>query len=161
MLLGFTNGRNFDITGAINGDDAHSTVAHSHVLTEFAQYVCDGLLGDGLYDSQVSNLRLQIVEKLGEKALIDTVAVIGMFNGINRVAEERLKLIFNDNLENAANHLSEFMRSLEVPLNLNEIKVPVQEWNNIVDDAFLGERGKNFIGNKEAFISSAKSMGLY
>ena len=53
------------------------------------------------------------------------------------------------------------MRSLEVPLNLNEIKVSVQEWNNIVDDAFLGERGKNFIGNKEAFISSAKSMGLY
>ena len=81
--------------------------------------------------------------------------------GIDSVAEERLKLIFNDNLENAANHLSEFMRSLEVPLNLNEIKVPVQEWNNIVDDAFLGERGKNFIGNKEAFISSAKSMGLY
>ena len=74
MLLGFTNGRNFDITGAINGDDAHSTVAHSHVLTEFAQYVCDGLLGDGLYDSQVSNLRLQIVEKLGEKALIEVNA---------------------------------------------------------------------------------------
>ena len=81
--------------------------------------------------------------------------------GIDSVAEERLKLIFNNNLENAADHLSEFMRSLEVPLNLNEIKVPVQEWNNIVDDAFLGERGKNFIGNKEAFISSAKSMGLY
>ncbi|MDC3056484.1 phosphonoacetaldehyde reductase, partial [Pelagibacteraceae bacterium] len=81
--------------------------------------------------------------------------------GIDSVAEERLKLIFNNNLENAADQLSEFMRSLEVPLNLNEIKVPVQEWNNIVDDAFLGERGKNFIGNKEAFISSAKSMGLY
>ena len=81
--------------------------------------------------------------------------------GIDSVAEERLKLIFNDNLKNAADSLSEFMRSLEVPLNLNEIKVPVQEWNNIVDDAFLGERGKNFIGNKEAFISSAKSMGLY
>ena len=59
--------------------------------------------------------------------------------GIDSVAEERLKLIFNDNLENAANHLSEFMRSLEVPLNLNEIKVPVKDWNNIVDDAFLGD----------------------
>ena len=81
--------------------------------------------------------------------------------GMNQIAEERLQLIFNDNLENASIKLSEFMRSLEVPLNLNEIKVPVQEWNNIVDDAFLGERGKNFIGNKEAFISSAKSMGLY
>ena len=53
------------------------------------------------------------------------------------------------------------MRSLEVPLNLNEIKVPVQEWNNIVDDAFLGERGKNFIGNKESFTKSAQQMGLY
>ena len=81
--------------------------------------------------------------------------------GINKVAEERLKLIFNNDLINASGELSNFMRSLEIPLNLNEIKVPVQEWNNIVDDAFLGERGKNFIGNKEAFISSSKSMGLY
>ena len=53
------------------------------------------------------------------------------------------------------------MRSLNVPLNLNEIKVPVQEWNNIVNDAFLGERGKNFIGNKESFINSAQQMSLY
>ena len=81
--------------------------------------------------------------------------------GIDKIAEERLKLIFDDNLENSSLKLSEFMRSLEVPLNLNEIKVPVQEWNNIVDDAFLGERGKNFIGNKDAFISSAKLMGLF
>ena len=81
--------------------------------------------------------------------------------GIDKIAEERLQLIFNDNLENSSLKLSEFMRSLEVPLNLNEIKVPVQEWNNIVDDAFLGERGKNFIGNKDAFISSAKLMGLF
>ena len=81
--------------------------------------------------------------------------------GINGVAEDRLKLIFNDNLESASEKLAEFMRLLEVPLNLNEIKVPVQDWNNIVDDAFLGERGKNFIGNKEAFTSSSKLMGLY
>tara|TARA_B100001173_G_C15866513_1_gene495321 strand:- start:284 stop:871 length:588 start_codon:yes stop_codon:yes gene_type:complete len=81
--------------------------------------------------------------------------------GIDGVAEDRLKLIFNDNLESASEKLAEFMRLLEVPLNLNEIKVPVQDWNNIVDDAFLGERGKNFIGNKEAFTSSSKLMGLY
>ena len=81
--------------------------------------------------------------------------------GMNQVAEERLQLIFNDNLENASIKLSEFMRSLEVPLNLNEIKVPVQEWHNIVDDAFLGERGKNFIGNKESFTKSAQVTGLY
>tara|TARA_B100000674_G_scaffold214545_1_gene175860 strand:- start:47 stop:1159 length:1113 start_codon:yes stop_codon:yes gene_type:complete len=81
--------------------------------------------------------------------------------GIDKIAEERLKLIFDDNLKNGSTKLNEFMRFLEVPLNLNELKVPVQEWNNIVDDAFLGERGKNFIGNKETFISSAKSMGLY
>ena len=29
------------LTLSINGDDAHSIVAHSHVLTEFAQYVCN------------------------------------------------------------------------------------------------------------------------
>ncbi len=81
--------------------------------------------------------------------------------GVDKTAEERLKLIFNDNLKNSSSKLSEFMRSLEIPLNLNELNVPVQEWNNIVDEAFLGERGKNFIGNKKAFISSAKSMGIY
>ena len=56
--------------------------------------------------------------------------------GIDGVAEDRLKLIFNDNLESASEKLAEFMRLLEVPLNLNEIKVPVQDWNNIVDDVF-------------------------
>ena len=81
--------------------------------------------------------------------------------GIDQVAEERLQLIFNNNLEAGSSKLSEIMRSLNVPLNLNEIKVPVQEWNNIVDDAFLGERGKNFIGNKESFTKSAQQMGLY
>ena len=71
--------------------------------------------------------------------------------GIDEIAEKRLKLIFDDNLKNASSKLSKFMRSLEVPLNLKEINVPVQEWHNIVDDAFLGERGKNFIGNKDSF----------
>ena len=81
--------------------------------------------------------------------------------GIDPVAEERLQSIFNSNLDVASSKLSDFMRSLNVPLNLNEIKVPVQEWHNIVDDAFLGERGKNFIGNKESFTKSAQLMGLY
>ena len=80
--------------------------------------------------------------------------------GINKVAERRLELIFNNDLEESSTQLSNFMRELEVPLNLNEIKVPIQDWNNIVNDAFLGERGKNFIGNKDAFISSAKLMGF-
>ena len=44
---------------------------------------------------------------------------------------------------------------------LNEIKVPVQDWNNIVDDAFLEERGKNFIGNKKNFTSFSKLMDFY
>ena len=81
--------------------------------------------------------------------------------GVDPVAEERLQSIFNSNLEVGSSKLSDFMRSLNVPLNLNEIKVPVQEWHNIVDDAFLGERGKNFIGNKESFTKSAQLMGLY
>ena len=70
--------------------------------------------------------------------------------GIDGVAEDRLKLIFNDNLESASEKLAEFMRLLEVPLNLNEIKVPVQDWNNIVDDAFLEDRVKTLLVAKKS-----------
>ena len=70
--------------------------------------------------------------------------------GIDGVAEDRLKLIFNDNLESASEKLAEFMRLLEVPLNLNEIKVPVQDWNNIVDDAFLEDRVKTLLVIKKS-----------
>ena len=81
--------------------------------------------------------------------------------GINKVAEQRLEMIFNDNIENSAYKLSEFLRRLNVPLNLNELKITKDEWNNIIKDAFTGERGKNFLGNKQALEKASTTMKLY
>tara|TARA_E500000331_G_scaffold100570_1_gene97365 strand:- start:219 stop:389 length:171 start_codon:yes stop_codon:yes gene_type:complete len=46
-------------------------------------------------------------------------------------------------------------------ITLNEIKVPVQDWNNIVDDAFLEDRVKTLLVTKKSFTSSSKLMDTY
>ncbi len=81
--------------------------------------------------------------------------------GINKIAEERLQKIFNDNLENSSSKLETILRKLEIPLNLNELKINKNEWDQIVSDAFIGERGKNFLGNKQSFEKASEELNFF
>ena len=87
--------------------------------------------------------------------------VMHSMKGINQDAEKRLSMIFNDSLENSAWKLNEILRKLEIPLNLNELKINKHEWNTIVKEAFMGERGKNFLGTEEAFIKASVAMNIF
>ena len=87
--------------------------------------------------------------------------ILRSMEGINEEAESRLKKIFNDNLVNSASKLENILRKLNVPLNLNELAINKNEWEKIIKDAFMGERGKNFLGNEEAFNKASKSSNFF
>ena len=87
--------------------------------------------------------------------------ILRSMSDINDEAENRLKMIFKDDLISAATKLESILRQLNNPLNLNELKINKDEWNKIVGDAFMGERGKNFLGNKNAFDKAVDESNFF
>ena len=81
--------------------------------------------------------------------------------GVNQEAESRLQKIFNDTINNSASKLESMLRKLKVPLNLNELQINKNEWDQIISDAFMGERGKNFLGNIDNFNKSVKVSNFF
>jgi len=87
--------------------------------------------------------------------------VMRSMKGVNKLAEERLGKILNNDLDKSSTILLEKLRSLEIPLNLNELKITKKDWNTIVADAFEGERGKNFLGSKNSFDRACEEMKVF
>lgn len=87
--------------------------------------------------------------------------IMRSMKGVDKIAEKRLEKIFNNNLDVSSVLLLEKLRSLNVPLNLNELKITKQNWDRIISDSFEGERGKNFLGNKNAFDKACEEMKVF
>ena len=87
--------------------------------------------------------------------------VLRSMEGINQEAEIRLQKIFNDTIDNSASKLENMLRKLNVPLNLNELQINKNDWDQIVNDAFMGERGKNFLGNIDNFNKAVKVSNFF
>ena len=87
--------------------------------------------------------------------------IIRSMKGIDKIAEKRLERIFNNNLDASSVILLEKLRSLNVPLNLNELKITKHNWDQIISESFEGERGKNFLGNKNAFDKACEEMNVF
>ena len=87
--------------------------------------------------------------------------VLRSMEGVNQEAESRLQKIFNDTIDNSASKLESILRKLNVPLNLNELQINKNEWDQIIDDAFMGERGKNFLGNIDNFNKAVKVSNFF
>ena len=86
--------------------------------------------------------------------------VMRSMQGINQVAEKRLEAIFNNDLEKSSLQLHKILQSLQIPLNLTELKIHKKDWDQIIEDAFEGERGKNFLGNINSFKKSCEEMEI-
>ena len=80
--------------------------------------------------------------------------------GIGGFREAALIEIFGDNLTNAADNLKMYLERLNIGTTFSELGIPQEKSRKIVDEAFLGERGLNFIGFKENFLKAAVSHGL-
>ena len=71
-----------------------------------------------------------------------------------------LKQIFGKDLEAASYHLINFLTTLGISVKPVEYGITKDEWHSLVDGAFDGERGLNFIGTREKFQQSAISLGI-
>ena len=80
--------------------------------------------------------------------------------GIGGFREASLKEIFGDNLTKAADRLKIYLESFNIGTTFLELGIPNEKSKKIIDEAFIGERGLNFIGSKENFLKAAGSYGL-
>ena len=86
--------------------------------------------------------------------ILQSVVSIGGFR------EESLKEIFGDNLPKAADNLKIYLERFNIGTTFLELGIPYEKSKKIIDEAFIGERGLNFIGSKENFLKAADSFGL-
>jgi len=73
---------------------------------------------------------------------------------------EALKSIFGTDLNAASERLTEFLDSLGVSMDPRDHGVDRDEWETLVESAFDGERGLNFIGTKEELHQAARALGI-
>lgn len=79
--------------------------------------------------------------------------------GRNDACTEALIAIFDTKPSQAAEFLSWFMDGLGVSCHPRDYGVGGDEWADIVEGAFAGERGRNFIGTKPEFLAACGAMG--
>lgn len=75
--------------------------------------------------------------------------------GMGGFREASLKEIFGQDLAKGADDLTAFLGQLGVSHRFADHKIPAESFRSIIDEAFAGERGKNFIGSKESFLEAA------
>ena len=80
--------------------------------------------------------------------------------GIGGFREASLKEIFGDNLTKAADRLKIYLERFNIGTTFLELGIPNEKSKKIIDEAFTGERGLNFIGSKENFLKAADSYRL-
>ena len=86
--------------------------------------------------------------------------VLRSIAGVGGFRENALKQIFGNDLGLGADYLTEFLESVGVGHRFADHSIPDAACTKIIDEAFIGERGKNFIGSKESFVKAATESGV-
>jgi phosphonate metabolism-associated iron-containing alcohol dehydrogenase len=80
--------------------------------------------------------------------------------GIGGFRESSLKQIFGEDLSKGADHFTSFLKKLGVGHRFADHQISPTNFKQIIDEAFEGERGKNFIGSKIKFLEAAQLRGV-
>ena len=80
--------------------------------------------------------------------------------GMGGFREAALHEIFGPDLEAGARQLTEFLNGLGVGTRFADHGIPHHSCASIIDEAFAGERGKNFVGTKANFIAAAERQDV-
>ncbi len=78
--------------------------------------------------------------------------------GANRACDQALREIFGPDLEAGAERLAVLLTELGVSPDPGDYGIGDAAWRNIVQDAFAGARGKNYIGTPERFQAALIPM---
>ena len=84
--------------------------------------------------------------------------VIDSVVGIGGLCDASLDRIFDGELNNASGKVSDLLGRLGVSTDPAAHGVRDDEWAEMVTTAFDGERGKNFIGDKDRFMKAAEAL---
>lgn len=74
--------------------------------------------------------------------------------GCDPACDAALKEIFGADLAAAPDRLAEFLGNLGVSTRAEDHGIASGEWRRLVDDALAGERGKNFLGRRDALLAA-------
>jgi len=86
-----------------------------------------------------------------------TQSVIGHSDSL----DELLADIFGHPVEQAPYRLAQTLNDLGIATAYEDYDITEHEWRNIVDAAFAGERGANFIGSKDRFMAACSTLAGY
>lgn len=75
------------------------------------------------------------------------------------ICAEGLRAIFGDDNRSASDELSAFLERLDVSTDYRSYGIDEAEFISLVDLAFDGERGQNFVGKKEELLAAAGTWG--
>lgn len=82
-------------------------------------------------------------------------AVMRSVIGKDEACDAALKRIFGDDLLQGADLLDGFLTALGVSTRATDYGVTRENWIGAIDEALKGERGRNFIGSREAVLAAA------
>jgi alcohol dehydrogenase len=73
--------------------------------------------------------------------------------GVSQECDAALQRIFGGDLERGARQLETFIEQLGVSTKIEDHGLARAEWQRLIDAAFDGERGRNYIGRRAAFAT--------
>ncbi len=82
-------------------------------------------------------------------------AVMRSVIGQNAACDAALTRIFGTDLNAGADRLETLLTDLGISTRATDYGVTRENWLAAIDDALAGERGRNFIGTRDAFLASA------
>jgi alcohol dehydrogenase class IV len=69
--------------------------------------------------------------------------------GVSRECDAALQRIFGADLERGARQLEALLQELGVATDVTQHGVSAADWERLIDAAFAGDRGRNYIGRRE------------
>ncbi|TAJ27141.1 MAG: iron-containing alcohol dehydrogenase, partial [Reyranella sp.] len=73
--------------------------------------------------------------------------------GCDPACDASLRRIFGADLAAGAARLEAFLRELGISPDATDHGIAARDWARLVDDALAGDRGRNFIGRREALLA--------
>jgi alcohol dehydrogenase len=82
-------------------------------------------------------------------------AVMRAVIGQDEACDHALQRVFGPDLFSGADRLEAFLTGLGISTRATDYGVTAENWRAAIDEALAGERGRNFIGTRDAFLSNA------